>query len=93
MVAQVIGFSAEPSAIGIAAVLLLILLVVLWFVVASAAALKGDVVENPNRMAQLYGYTVCLVAVILAITSLSSIVEAVFERAHTRRSSPTAKPR
>jgi len=86
MVAQSIGFSAEPSAIGIAAVLLLILLVVLWFVVASAAALKGDAMDNPNRMAQLYGYTVCLVAVILALTSLSSIVEAVFERAHPLQS-------
>jgi hypothetical protein len=63
-----VGFveiSGAPSSFGAAAMILLILLVVLWFIIATAAALKGDAVEPPNRVAQMYGYTVCLVAVIL----------------------------
>jgi hypothetical protein len=80
-----VGFveiSGAPSSFGAAAMILLILLVVLWFIIATAAALKGDAVEPPNRVAQMYGYTVCLVAVILGVTSMASIVEAAFDRAH-----------
>lgn len=80
------GISAEPAAFGVAAIILLILLVVLWFVIASAAVLKGGAVEPPHRMAQLYGYTVCLVAVILGLTTAASILDAAFDRMHPLQS-------
>jgi hypothetical protein len=81
MEAQVVGFSAEPNTFSVVAVLLLLLLIILWFVVASASALRGDSTE-PNRMAQMYGYTICLVSVIVALTSFTSILGAAFDRAY-----------
>lgn len=38
--------------------------------------------DKPNRIAQIYGYTVCLVALIVALISLTAIVNAMFERAN-----------
>ncbi len=75
------GFSSGFNPFGIVAVLLLLLVIVLWFVVASASALRGDSTE-PNRMAQMYGYTICLVAVIVGLISFTSILGAAFDRAH-----------
>ena len=77
-----VGFSSHSPAFGGVTVVLVTLLLVLWFVVATTAALKGAGVEQPNRMAQMYGYTVCLVSVVIAITTLSYIVDAAFDRAH-----------
>ena len=37
--------------------------------------------ERPERVAQLYGYTVCLIALVMVLTSILQIVEAVFDRA------------
>ena len=34
-----------------------ILLGLVWLIVASIFAFRGDEVDKPNRMAQLYGYT------------------------------------
>ena len=52
-----------------------------WVILASSRFVHGGAVERPERVAQLYGYTVCLIAVIMAITSLLAIVEAAFNRA------------
>jgi hypothetical protein len=76
-----VAFSSGFNPFSIVAVLLLLLVIVLWFVVASAAALRGDNTE-PNRMAQMYGYTVCLVAVIVGLISFTSILGAAFDRAY-----------
>jgi hypothetical protein len=76
------GIAGGPSAFGVIGTLLLILLVVLWFIIASAAALRGDSVDKPNRMPQMYGYTVCIIAVILILTTTSSLIDAAFDRAH-----------
>jgi hypothetical protein len=38
--------------------------------------------DKPNRTAQLYGYTVCLVALIVGLISLTAILNALFERAN-----------
>jgi hypothetical protein len=81
-----VAFSAESMGLGAAAIILLVLLIVLWFVIATAAALKGSDVEQPNRVAQMYGYTVCLIAVIIGITAASSILDAAFDRAHPLQS-------
>jgi hypothetical protein len=83
---RVVVFSAESMGLGAAALILLVLVVVLWFVIATAAALKGSDVEQPNRVAQMYGYTVCLIAVIIGITAASSILDASFDRAHPLQS-------
>jgi hypothetical protein len=39
-----------------------------------------------NRVAQLYGYTICLVAIIVGLLTVSSILDAVFERANPLQS-------
>ncbi len=77
-----VGISGGPSAFGVVAIILLVVLVVLWFIIASASALKGDAGAPPNRLAQMYGYTVCLVSVILGLATASSILEAAFDRSH-----------
>jgi hypothetical protein len=43
-------------------------------------------VDKPNRVAQLYGYTVCLIALIVSLISVSSILGAAFERANPLQS-------
>ena len=58
----------------------LLLVGFLWFIVATVVALKGDTVEKPNRIAQLYGYTVCLLAVVIALVTFTSILSSVVER-------------
>jgi len=63
-----------------------LLLVVVWLLVAGIFALRGEEVDKPNRMAQLYGYTVCLIALVVALVSVSSILNAVFERANPLQS-------
>lgn len=79
---NVIGFSVDPAVFHITAAILLTLLIVFWFVIATAAALRGATVAQPNPIAQMYGYTVCLVAVIVGLTSLASILDAAFDRAY-----------
>ena len=62
-------------------ILPLLLLATLWLV-AAAFVLKGEQSSMPSRAAQLYGYTVCLITLILSLISISSILNAAFERAH-----------
>jgi hypothetical protein len=52
----------------------------------SRPELKGEHVDKPNRIAQIYGYTVCLVALIVALISLTAILNAMFERANPLQS-------
>jgi len=47
-----------------------------WIILASSRFVQGGVVERPERVPQLYGYTVCLVALFWAIISMISIVDA-----------------
>ena len=61
-------------------------LLAVWLTVAVMVSQKGDDVDRPNRMAHLYGYTVCLIALIIALVSLSSILNAVFDRANPLQS-------
>lgn len=84
-----VGVSGGPSAFGVVAIILLVVLVALWFIVASASALKGDAAGPPNRLAQMYGYTVCLVSVILGLATASSVLDAAFDRSHPLQSEYT----
>jgi hypothetical protein len=77
-----VSLGGSPNAFGAAAVVLLLLVIVLWFILATTAALRADTVEPPNRVAQMYGYTICLVAVIVGLTTIGSILDAVFQRAY-----------
>lgn len=38
--------------------------------------------ELPNRMAQMYGYTVCIISVIMGASSLTGLLDAGFDRTH-----------
>ena len=62
-------------------VLPLLLIGAVWLAVAVIVH-KGDDVDRPNRMAHLYGYTVCLISLVVALITLSSILNAVFDRAN-----------
>jgi hypothetical protein len=52
-----------------------------WFAVAVLVN-KGDDVDRPNRMAQLYGYTVCLISLVVGLLTISSILNAAIDRAN-----------
>lgn len=46
-----------------------------WVILASSRFIQGGIVERAERVPQLYGYTVCLVALFWAVTSVFTIVE------------------
>ena len=64
----------------------LLLGLIVWLVVAITVTQKGDDVDRPNRMPQIYGYTVCLISLIIALVCLSSILNAWFDRANPLQS-------
>jgi hypothetical protein len=80
MMSHVFFSTPNPFMSGITIILLL--LIVIWFVTATAASLRGNSVESPNRVAEMYGYTVCLVCVVTALISAGNIVGGLFDRGH-----------
>ena len=52
-----------------------IILVASWVILAGSRFVQGGVVERPERVPQLYGYTMCLIGVLVGLTSVLSIVE------------------
>ena len=62
------------------------LLLAVWLTVAVMVGQKGDDVDRPNRMAQLYGYTVCLISLVIALICLTSVLNAFFDRANPLQS-------
>ena len=57
-----------------------------WITLVVIVGLKGDEMEKPNRMAHLYGYTVCLISLVIALISLVSVLNAAFDRANPLQS-------
>lgn len=57
--------------------LILGLPLLLWIGFASALA-RRDAVDRPNRIAQWYGYSVCLVAVVVLLLTLTAMVNSLF---------------
>jgi hypothetical protein len=53
-----------------------IILMASWVILAASRFIQGGVVERPERVPQLYGYTVCLIALVVGLASLLSVVEA-----------------
>jgi hypothetical protein len=64
----------------------LLLLGAAWLFMAATLAFRGDDVDKPNRMAQFYGYSVCLIAILVALASATSIMDAAFDRANPLQS-------
>ncbi|HKT09944.1 MAG TPA: hypothetical protein VJR24_18730 [Gemmatimonadaceae bacterium] len=60
----------------------LLMLAAAWFFMAATLVFRGDNVEKPNRMAQFYGYSVCLLAIIVGLVTISSLLGTTFDRAH-----------
>jgi hypothetical protein len=52
-----------------------IVLIAAWVILATSRFVQGGVVERPERVPQLYGYTVCLIALVWGLTSAISIVD------------------
>ena len=53
----------------------------LWIGFASTLA-RRDAVDRPNRIAQWYGYSVCLVAVVVLLLTLTAMVNSLFTLAN-----------
>ena len=53
-----------------------------WLFLAATLVFRGNDVDKPNRMAQFYGYSVCLLAIIVVLISTTSLIGAAFDRAH-----------
>jgi hypothetical protein len=80
------GVSTAPSTVSLVSVSIpLILLVLVWVIVARSTFIQGDDMERPNRVAQLYGYAVCLIAVVVFLASANSFVENLFTAANPLR--------
>lgn len=71
-----IGVSTSfPGSFGfVFAVIPAVILIAAWVILAGSRFIQGGVVERPERVPQLYGYTVCLIALIWALISVISIV-------------------
>lgn len=80
------GFAADgPSGslwMAAAATLFVALLMLAWLFISVTHAIRGDTVEKPNRMAQFYGFTVCLLAIVVGLVTISSIIGTMFDRAN-----------
>ena len=87
--ARDVGFelisSGGGSAFNAGGLALILLVALLWFVVAASVAIKGETMDRPNRIAQLYGFTVCLVSIIVALMTTSSLLNAAIDRVQLRR--------
>jgi type IV secretory pathway TrbD component len=52
--------------------------VVLWVVLARSSLVHGGDMERSDRVPQLYGYSVCLIAIVVMLVNVSSIVNQSF---------------
>ncbi len=56
------------------------LLFLAWLIPGCILILREISVDTPNRIPQFYGFTVCLIALVLGLMSLSSLINSAFER-------------
>ena len=50
-----------------------------WCVLAVTLALRNGTMERPSRVAQLYGYTVCLISLVTLLFTVPSLVDNLFQ--------------
>ena len=65
-----------------------VILVAAWVILASSRFIQGGIVERPERVPQLYGYTVCLVTLVWALgTGIASVenVQTLMSPAYSRQ--------
>lgn len=60
-------------------IIVVLVLIATWVILATSRFTQGGIVERPERVPQLYGYTVCLVALAIAIISVTGIVGSAFD--------------
>jgi hypothetical protein len=60
-------------------VIAIIIAIATWVILAASRFTQGGIVERPERVPQLYGYTVCLIALVIAIVSITSMVGSTFD--------------
>ena len=72
-----VGFGA-PGPFGFAlTTVAVVVLIATWVILAGSRFVQGGIVERPERVPQLYGYTACLVGLLWALTSIVGLVESV----------------
>jgi hypothetical protein len=71
------GLSADSSGpLGLVfSIIVGIVLIAAWVILAGSRFIQGGVVERTERVPQLYGYTVCLIALLWALTSVVSLID------------------
>jgi hypothetical protein len=60
-------------------IIIILVLIATWVILATSRFTQGGIVERPERVPQLYGYTVCLIALAIAIVSVTGIVGSAFD--------------
>lgn len=66
---------------------LIILGVALWVALARSSLVHGGTMERSDRVPQLYGYSVCLIAIVVILANVSSIANRSFTLANPLASS------
>ena len=77
--------SAVNFGLLVSAIVAVGLVIGIWALLARSDVVQGDDMERPNRVAPLYGYAVCLIAVIVFLISANSFVEQTFTLANPLR--------
>jgi hypothetical protein len=74
----VTGYSvmSDPGPFGFAFPWIAALLIAAWIILAGSRFVQGGNVERPERIPQLYGYTACLIGLIMGVMAVLSITEA-----------------
>jgi hypothetical protein len=75
METSVIGYGGPGPFSFIVPAIAGIVLVAAWVILAGSRFVQGGVVERPERVPQLYGYTVCLVSLIWALGSGVALIQ------------------
>jgi hypothetical protein len=70
------GFSPFGMLFVVVAV---VIAIATWVILAASRFTQGGIVERPERVPQLYGYTVCLIALVMAIVSIIGIAGSGFD--------------
>ena len=77
MVSYSVGGGLMPSPFGFLFIAIFaVVLIAAWVILAASRFVQGGVVERPERVPQLYGYTACLIGLLMAVASILSITEA-----------------
>ena len=80
MVSTDFAFATENPFGGAMILVLALIIIAAWVVLAASRFIQGGIVERPERVPQLYGYTACLIGLLWALSSAVSLVNHVLQR-------------